>query len=99
MAHEKPRANREKPVGQEPDEEERDEEALDLPDREAMTILDVMPTGIGGIGLPTSPSGGLGIPNPSAGVPLPTQGVPGAELPQPDPGMPYEPTQSTTTKS
>ena len=100
MSHEETKPEDDGLVGQAADERDLDEEATDLPDREAMTILDVMPTGIGGIGLPTSPSGGLGIPpSPSPVVPLPPQGVPGAELPQPDPSLPYEPSQSTTTTS
>jgi hypothetical protein len=84
-------------------EEEEEEDAADLPSRQAMSLLD--PSSLLGAGaLPVSPTSGSGAPTPTDGAAAPAPG-PSVPLPQltnlPDanPGGTYQPTTGATSQT
>ena len=70
--------------------EDEDEDATDLPERDALSLLDPSKLIGGGVGLPvapTQPGAGSGTPGGIAGTPAPT-GTPTAPTTPPLPGLP-----------
>lgn len=64
------------------------QDAVDLPPREAMTILDLMPATTGSVPVPPAAGGGLQ---------LSQDAVQSTDLPAPDGSAPYEPSQSAAS--
>lgn len=66
------------------------QDAVDLPPREAMTILDLMPAATGGVPVPPAAGGGLQ---------LSQDAVQSTALPEPDATAPYESTRSASSST
>ena len=75
------------------------QEAADLPEREAMTLVDPT-TVLGGSSLPTTPTGATGGGGLTSPAPTPNVSLPHVPLPASNPGGTYQPdasASSTTT--